>query len=174
VTIRFAIIGASGSGKTRLVTRLVAWFRRRGLVVGTIKHAHSGFEMDQKGKDSWRHYRAGADRVCVTGPRQTATIERGGRTLAALTARFRDCDVLLVEGFRSRGLPAIEVYRARVAPRPLYLAERLRVRALATLDPVPFRGSLFDPDDIRGIAEFILSSARSPRRRRRRALRRPR
>lgn len=170
MTIRFAIVGASGSGKTRLVTRLVAWFRRKGLVVGTIKHAHSGFEMDQKGKDSWRHYRAGAARVCVTGPRQTATIERGSRPFAALASRFRDCDVLLVEGFRSAGLPALEVYRAKVSARPLHAVEGFPVAAMATRDPVAFRGPVFDPADVSGIANFILSASgrRSSRRSRRR------
>lgn len=164
MTIRFAIVGASGSGKTRLATRLVAWFRRKGMTVGTIKHAHSGFTMDQKGKDSWRHYHAGAVRVCVTGPKQTATIERGSRSFAMLAARFRDCDVLLVEGFRSVGLPAIEVYRAKVAARPLHVAEKFRVAAMATRDPVTFTGPIFAPDDIQGIARFILTSGRGTNR----------
>ncbi|HLG42790.1 MAG TPA: molybdopterin-guanine dinucleotide biosynthesis protein B [Planctomycetota bacterium] len=167
MTVRFAIVGASGSGKTRLVTKLAAFFSRRGLRVGTIKHAHSGFEVDQRGKDSWRHYQAGARRVCVTGPRQTATFERGGRTLRALLPRFRDCDIVLVEGFRREGLPALEVYRRAVARRPLHSVEGFRVRGLVTRDPVEFRGRVFDPDSVAEIAALILPSLRAKTRSRR-------
>jgi len=168
VTVRFAFIGASGSGKTRLVTRLAAFFSRRGLKVGTVKHAHSGFEVDQRGKDSWRHYQAGAQRVCVTGPRQTVTFERGGRTLRDLLPRFRDCDLVLVEGFRHEGLPSVEVYRRAVAGRPLHQVEGFRVRAMVTRDPVEFRGPVFDPDDVAGVATLILPSLRARMRSRRR------
>ena len=47
---------------------LSAELRQRGYRVATIKHhSHSGFEIDQQGKDSWRHAQAGSDAVAIAG-----------------------------------------------------------------------------------------------------------
>jgi molybdopterin-guanine dinucleotide biosynthesis adapter protein len=53
--------GWSGAGKTTLLVRL----NRRGLSVSTLKHAHHDFDVDQPGKDSFRHRAAGAREVLV-------------------------------------------------------------------------------------------------------------
>lgn len=106
------IAGASGSGKTTLIELLVPRLRGRGLKVGTIKHAHHGFELDRPGKDSWRHTRAGARLVTLIGPEQTATIEETPSETSPEEAierirRLGLVDVVLVEGFRS--YPAREI-----------------------------------------------------------------
>jgi len=49
----------SGSGKTTLVEQLIRGLRERGLRVSVIKHAHHQFDVDQPGKDSWRHRSGG-------------------------------------------------------------------------------------------------------------------
>jgi molybdopterin-guanine dinucleotide biosynthesis protein B len=49
----FGIAGWSGSGKTSLVTRTIPVLVGRGLRVSTMKHAHSGFDVDTPGKDSF-------------------------------------------------------------------------------------------------------------------------
>ena len=55
----FGIAGWSGSGKTTLLAKLIPALTARGLRVSTIKHAHHDFDVDQPGKDSWRHREAG-------------------------------------------------------------------------------------------------------------------
>jgi len=57
--------GFSGAGKTTLVEGLVRAMRAQGLRVSVIKHARNGFELDQPGKDSYRHREAGAFEVLV-------------------------------------------------------------------------------------------------------------
>ena len=52
------ITGVSGSGKTRLMVRLIPIFTKQGYRVATIKHAHHNFEIDKPGKDSFRHREA--------------------------------------------------------------------------------------------------------------------
>ena len=52
------LAGWSGAGKTTLMVRLVPELVRRGLTVSTMKHAHHGFDVDQPGKDSYRHREA--------------------------------------------------------------------------------------------------------------------
>ena len=56
----FGFAAYSGSGKTTLIENLVPLFVARGLKVSLIKHAHHAFDVDQPGKDSYRHRQAGA------------------------------------------------------------------------------------------------------------------
>jgi molybdopterin-guanine dinucleotide biosynthesis protein B len=42
--------------------------RQRGLKVATVKHAHHDFDIDQPGKDSWLHRRAGEFAVVSNRP----------------------------------------------------------------------------------------------------------
>jgi molybdopterin-guanine dinucleotide biosynthesis adapter protein len=66
------LAGWSGAGKTTLLVRLIPELNRRGLSVSTLKHAHHDFDVDQPGKDSFRHRAAGAREVLV--------VEKLGRT----------------------------------------------------------------------------------------------
>src|SRR3990167_7731641 len=70
------VIGASDSGKTTLIERLIPRLRANGIRIGTVKHTHHGFEMDRPGKDSWRHVQAGADAIAVISPERAAWIMR--------------------------------------------------------------------------------------------------
>src|SRR5262245_21299797 len=66
--------GWSGSGKTTLVEQLVARLRLAGQRVSLVKHAHHDFDIDQPGKDSWRHRQAGAFEVVIASDRRLAKI----------------------------------------------------------------------------------------------------
>jgi molybdopterin-guanine dinucleotide biosynthesis protein B len=117
------IIGWSGSGKTTLLTALIPCFMQRGLRVSTIKHAHHRFELDQPGKDSYRHRQAGAQEVIVANDAQFALFHehRGAAPgLAALLQRLEPVDLVLVEGFKGDPVPKLEVYRAELGRPPLW------------------------------------------------------
>ena len=58
----FGVVGWKNNGKTTLVERLVAHLTAPGYRVSTVKHAHHEVDLDQPGKDSWRHREAGAAR----------------------------------------------------------------------------------------------------------------
>jgi molybdopterin-guanine dinucleotide biosynthesis protein MobB len=60
----YGITGWKNAGKTGLMERLVAEFCKRGLTVSTVKHAHHTFDVDQKGKDSYRHRPLERARFC--------------------------------------------------------------------------------------------------------------
>ena len=53
------ITGWKNAGKTTLVERLVVELVRRGWTVNTIKHGHHDLDVDQPGRDSYRHRAAG-------------------------------------------------------------------------------------------------------------------
>ena len=71
-----AVVGKSSSGKTTLIERLIPELKKRGYRIGSVKHAHHGFQIDKKGKDSYRHRAAGADVVVVASPDEIAMVKR--------------------------------------------------------------------------------------------------
>ncbi len=97
------VCGASNSGKTTLIERLVPRLRTYGLRVGIVKHAHHGFEMDHEGKDSWRHAQAGANAVAIISPTRTAWLIDTTEEVtcaAAVEPLLQRVDLVLVEGFK--------------------------------------------------------------------------
>lgn len=115
-----SIVGKSGSGKTMLIEKLIPILKARGYRVGTVKHAHHGFEIDQKGKDSARHSAAGADTVIVTSPHSLAMIKTNGEpSLNELATYMSDLDIVITEGYKHGDKPKIEVCRAASGKKPL-------------------------------------------------------
>jgi molybdopterin-guanine dinucleotide biosynthesis protein B len=109
-----AVVGFKKSGKTIVVESLVRELVRRGHRVGTVKHIREpDFTIDQKGKDTWRHARAGASIVISVAPREVATIDRRAGKLEDVVRRIRGIDFLVIEGFRElKGIPKIVVVRS--------------------------------------------------------------
>ncbi len=109
-------VGRSGSGKTTLLSRLIPILNGWGHSVSTIKHTHHDFDMDQPGKDSYRHREAGAHEVLLTSTKRWALLHelrsQPEPTLDEAIKRMARVDILLIEGFKSHPYPKIEVYRA--------------------------------------------------------------
>ncbi|MFR2950113.1 MAG: cyclic pyranopterin monophosphate synthase MoaC [Collinsella intestinalis] len=64
-----AFVGYQNAGKTTLVEKVISRLAQRGVRVGSIKHhGHKGFDIDQPGKDSWRHAQAGSRHVGLISP----------------------------------------------------------------------------------------------------------
>src|SRR3989339_2268138 len=105
------IVGKSDSGKTTLLEKLIAELTRRGYRIGTVKHAHDGFEMDKKGKDSWRHRKAGAHATLVISEDKIAMV-RNDRAdyIEKMQTYLLDVDIILAEGFKRQRLHKIEVF----------------------------------------------------------------
>ncbi|KGM33217.1 molybdopterin-guanine dinucleotide biosynthesis protein B [Inquilinus limosus] len=158
------IAGWSGSGKTTLLAKLIPVLIGRGLTVSTIKHAHHDFDVDQPGKDSWRHREAGATEVLVSSDRRWALMHehRGAAEppLAELLAKLEPVDLVLVEGFKRETPPKLEVWRAATGKPPLH-PEDPSIVAVASDGPIadPARTRL-DIDDIEAIADFVADFAR--------------
>ncbi len=155
-TIGFA--GWSGSGKTTLIERLIPLFAGRGLRVSLIKHAHHTFDVDQAGKDSYRHRRAGASEVLVTSSRRWVLMHelRGERepTFEEQAARLSPCDLLIVEGFKFASIPKIEVWRAATGEPMLHPKDR-DIVAVATDSKIETKLPLLDLNDADAIAVFV-------------------
>jgi molybdopterin-guanine dinucleotide biosynthesis protein B len=119
-----SIIGRKDAGKTTLLVALGAEFSRRKQRVMTIKHGTHAADLDQQGKDTWRHWHEGrAERVLLEAPGERVVFERTREESdpIALAGRYLDgADIILVEGFKRAPLPKIEVYRLAAGAAPLF------------------------------------------------------
>lgn len=160
----FGFAGWSGSGKTTLVEALIPRLVARGLRVSLVKHAHHDFDVDQPGKDSYRHRMAGCSEVLVTSARHFALIHelRGAPELglADALARLGPCDLALVEGFKRAAIPKLEVWRAGLG-KPRLAPGDPHILAVAADVPAQVAGSLpvFDLRETDAIATFVVQNA---------------
>ena len=147
-----ALVGGHNSGKTTLVAALVPRLKARGLAVGTIKHTTKDAEDDVGGKDSHRHAAAGAAVAGFLTPART-TIRRFGpeADFGAVVAAFGDCDIVLVEGYKSLPVPRIEVTRSGIS-RPPVASPAARVSDGPAGDGVP----TYRFEDLDGIERAVL------------------
>lgn len=109
-----SFIARSGTGKTTLLTAVIAELKQRGLRVGVIKHDAHRFEIDHPGKDSYRFTDAGADNMLITSSSKLALVKQHQQSPPIedlISTYFPDVDLVLVEGFKQSGLPKIELYR---------------------------------------------------------------
>jgi len=155
----FGFAGWSGSGKTTLIEKLIPLFVARGLKVSLIKHAHHTFDVDQPGKDSYRHRHAGCNEVLVTSSKRWVLMHelRGAPEpgFAELLERVSPCDLLLVEGFKREKLPKLEVYRASVGESLLHPQDP-DIVAVASDRRIETKLPQLHLDDATAIASFIL------------------
>jgi molybdopterin-guanine dinucleotide biosynthesis protein MobB len=122
-----SVIGRKNSGKTTLTVALAAELRRRGRRVGSVKRGHHRMELDEPGRDSWRHFHeGGVEAVLLVSPDRLGWVERApGADVdpEALIGRFfggRDLDLVLVEGYKHGPFAKIEVFRSELHARPVH------------------------------------------------------
>lgn len=156
------VSGFSGSGKTTLIEKLVPRLVSAGLRVSLIKHAHHDFDVDQPGKDSWRHRMAGCTEVLVSSARRWALMHElrsePEPALEALLQRLGPSDLVLVEGYKHTPMPRIEVHR-REGNRPLLYLNDPNVIAIATDEVLDTTLPQFPLDDVEAIAGFVVKLA---------------
>ena len=159
----FGFAGWSGSGKTTLIEKLIPRLAGVGLRVSLIKHAHHTFDVDQPGKDSYRHRHAGASEVLVTSSRRWVLMHelRGAAEPAfeQQLERLSPCDLVIVEGFKHAAIPKLEVWR-RVTGEPLLHPNDPHIVAVASDTRVDTRLPVLDLNDDAAIASFVLAHLR--------------
>lgn len=92
---------------------LIKDLKKRGLKVGALKyHKHGDFEIDVKGKDTWKYAKAGADTVAITSNVKFAVIKNENVMTdidRICETYFCDTDVVLADGFTQSDKPRIIV-----------------------------------------------------------------
>jgi molybdopterin-guanine dinucleotide biosynthesis adapter protein len=133
------IIGYHKSGKTTLGVKLCKALCDKGLRVGVVKHVSC--ELRLADADSSR-YRAFASVVAAASPEEAEIIVKGEKRLEDLLRYCADCDLVLVEGFKS----------ARLFPKIVCLREKEEKVEL-------FDGmELFTASLTQGIGDYLISN----------------
>jgi molybdopterin-guanine dinucleotide biosynthesis protein B len=153
------IAGYSGSGKTTLIEKVIPFLVREGLRVSLIKHAHHEFDVDQPGKDSYRHRHAGCAEVLLSSSNRWALMHelRGAKepTLQEQLQLFSPCDLVIVEGYKNEPIPKVEV-RRKGATTPALYPDDAHVVAIATDDVIDSDLPQLDANDGEAVARFII------------------
>jgi molybdopterin-guanine dinucleotide biosynthesis protein B len=151
-----SVVGKSGSGKTVFLGKLIAVLKSRGAKVGVIKHQPHGFQIDQPGKDSWRHEQAGSDTVVLSSPSRVALIKHLSEEMtidAVVTAYLTDVDLVITEGYKRGPKKKIEVSRRERSQELVSPPEDLI--AIVTDQTFDLQVPHFGLDDAEGVADLV-------------------
>ncbi len=153
------LVGYSGSGKTTFLEKLIVVLKKRGYKLGVIKHTHHPVDLDQKGKDTWRHARAGVDVVTLASPNGITLFKKFAaepapqEVMDMSIAAAGGLDLIVIEGYKKEHWPKIEVYRHADIERPAIPAGEL-VAVVTDTDPAG-PAPHFGLDDTSGVADLI-------------------
>jgi molybdopterin-guanine dinucleotide biosynthesis protein MobB len=155
----FGVVGWKNAGKTGLMERLVTEISSRGFRVSTVKHAHHSFDVDHAGKDSHRHRVAGASEVLLASRNRFALMhelrDEDEPTLDQLLTKLSPVDLVLIEGYKRDGHAKVEAHRAETG-NPLIAPDDETIKAVASDVQLDLNRPVFDLNDTRGVADFIL------------------
>lgn len=149
----YSVIAFSNTGKTTMIEKLIPELKRRGLRIAVIKHDAHEFDIDHKGKDSWRFTNAGAEVTVIASGTKAAIMENRYVPFEELISRISDVDLIITEGYKHGPYPKIALRRAgNSKPFPVPPEECIAVMSdLAEETGTP----CFGLDDVDKLADFI-------------------
>lgn len=122
------IVGSSSNvGKTYLLEGLIKELKVRGYSIATIKHDIHGFDIDKKGKDTYKHREAGSETVIISSKNRLAMIKelKEETELNDIIKMVLDKDIILIEGYKKSNLRKIEVFRSGVSEKIITPKEKI-------------------------------------------------
>ncbi|NPA04050.1 MAG: molybdopterin-guanine dinucleotide biosynthesis protein B [Epsilonproteobacteria bacterium] len=153
-----AFTGASNSGKTTLIEKIVKELTPNYKVV-VIKHdPKDKATFDTKGKDSYKFFHSGAD-VVVASPTRTTYFSHESKGLEEIVKMVGEFDFLLVEGLKTWKLPRIAIFREKVDPFYLEYADAIAIDNTVPLNQI--KGiEVLDLNNTHEIIEWIFKNAK--------------
>ena len=157
-----AVIGWKNSGKTTLVSRLVAHLRKKKFKVGVVKHAHHTFDIDHPNTDSYKIRQAGSYKTTIVSEKRLAHIEEKFSSeidIEELIKLNNGCDILIFEGFKKiKKLSKIEVNLTKNNKELLYKSFD-NVKLLVSDDMSEHPIKVLRHDQVNEIIKEILSDS---------------
>lgn len=135
MALTLQIVGHKKTGKTLIMTRLVAALTKRGQAVVAIKHDAHQAQMDQPGTDSDRLAQAGANLTILNSVTGSFYHYRKAQALAAQIATVPAGTICLIEGHKAAPYPKL-VLLANNEP-PATWRDMKGIIAFASLTPRP-------------------------------------
>lgn len=154
-----AIIGASDTGKTRLITALVEELNKRGLRCGVLKKASHEIELDVEGKDSWQFIKAGAEAAAVLTDEKLFLIKKRKSTdslLETALSKFAEVDFLLIEGGK-RESAFKKILRVSGSDDHNLINPPDDLIAIVSDEPFSSPYPFFLAEEVQKLAEFLLT-----------------
>ncbi len=81
-----------------------------------MKHTEGAWTIDQEGKDTWRHWKAGADPVVFSSISETSIVFHEPMDIERITgilAREFNTDIIIIEGHKKGQYPKVAVGKIR-------------------------------------------------------------
>ena len=151
------IIGyGSNVGKTYIMEGLIKELKSRGLSIATIKHDIHGFDIDKKGKDTYKHRKAGSETVIISSKNRIAIIKELNKEteLQEIIEMASDKDIILVEGYKKSNLRKIEVYRDGLSEKIITPKEKL-IAIVSDIDIHMDDVKVIPKEDFKALADLI-------------------
>ena len=151
------IVGWKDVGKTFVVTEIIKLLVQKGYKVGSIKHAHHNFDIDQPGTDSFKHRKSGSSEVIISSSKRWAKIiennNKKEKKLNELLKEFNDIDVAIVEGFKKENHPKIEIISQNSKIQNNEINNVVAIVADKIIDSnIP----VFKKNDVESLTKFII------------------
>lgn len=170
----FSFVGASGSGKTTFIEKLITVLTGKGYKVGAIKHDAHRFEIDKPGKDSYRFKAAGAVVSLISSHEKHALVRSNDEyepSIDEIILKYMGgVDLVITEGYKKSSIPKIEVLRRENGNLPVAFGSEYLIGVITDYDyqeivrflkeqncKDPSSIPCFALDDVEKVAEFILS-----------------
>ena len=149
------IVGRSGSGKTALIEKLIAYYTARGLKIAVVKSTRHDFDAEPSGKDTARYRGAGAFGAVITnGAHIAVTAERAMTPPEIAEKYFPDADIIIIEGYKEGSLRKIEVVGDSPEP-PLYLSGAVDFAIIVSDKNLKADMPVYARNDVAGIVNAI-------------------
>jgi len=157
-----SFVGRHNSGKTTLLSEIVALLEQRGIKTAVVKHAASGIDLSGE-NDSERLFLSGARLVyAITNDLSVVYRREQEINLESICKQVgTEVDIIISEGFKKESFPKIEVLREAVSPVILELDN-----VIARVADFPLEGDvpLFTFHQKEEIINFILDYFDLPKR----------
>jgi molybdopterin-guanine dinucleotide biosynthesis protein A/molybdopterin-guanine dinucleotide biosynthesis protein len=108
-----SFVGWSGTGKTTLLSALIAELKRRGARVAVVKKTNHHIGDDRSGSDTDIFRRSGSEEVALAGPGAVRINLHRGLEPEEVPRLFPEAQYILAEGLFLPGHPCIEVIGKR-------------------------------------------------------------
>ena len=154
------IIGITGwkdVGKTYYASLIIKLLVKKGYQVGSIKHAHHDFDIDNPGTDIFKHREVGSNQVIVSSSKRWAKItennNKNEKSRDELIQELHKVDIIIVEGYKKDNHPKIEILSKDLKNRN---KETNNVIAIVSDDLKDTIIPVFKKNDIENLVEFIV------------------
>jgi len=118
--------GESNTGKTTIITKLIKKLTQENFNIASIKNTDKKISIDQEGKDTWKHAKAGAEIVVFKTPIETDYIVKKQQNLGEIIDKikqFGNYDLVIIEGVNDETTPKIRIGNIKKRKNTVYTYE---------------------------------------------------